>query len=209
MPLNLQCLSGLREGAAQQHLRSQGSREAPGSEQLLEGARLYLPRVLSAPEIVGLFSTRRPSSLPLPAPGASWSTEHVWKGCFSQTLCALPVCPQRWCPRVRMAVWETGGSTIPKDRNRMCSALLSLPRPAPPSPRKGLACHVCEPQAESTCADQAAARFTDGAFGRHCDADRAPLPRHSPSHGRIPTLSPQQDGCRGGTASLVQQCTPP
>lgn len=110
-------------------------------------------------------------------------------------LCPLPVCPQCRCWRgpkecVRTAVWETRSPALPRDRNSMCSAHLPLLRPGPllaHSPRTGLACHLCESQAESTCVDQAAARFTDGAFGRHCDADRAPLPRHSPSHGRILT----------------------
>lgn len=35
-----------------------------------------------SPEVVGVFSMLRPSSLPLPAPRNSWSTEHVWQGCF-------------------------------------------------------------------------------------------------------------------------------
>lgn len=54
----------------------------------------------------------------------------------------------------------------------------------------GLACHFCESRAMSMCADQAAAHFTDGTFGRYRDANRAPLPRHSPPYGRTLTLSP-------------------
>lgn len=67
----------------------------------------------------------------------------------------------------------------------------------------GLACHLSESQAASMCADQAAAHFTDGTFGRYRDADRAPLPRHSPPYGRTLTLSPQSDWCQGGPVSLV------
>lgn len=79
-----------------------------------------------------------------------------------------------------------------------CFTHVSLPRAWPtPCPlsqgagpgRIGLASHLCESRAQSTRTDQATARFTDGTFGRHRDADRAPLPRHSPPHGRTLALS--------------------
>lgn len=159
--------------------------------------------VLLVPEIVSVLSILKAF---ISAPENSRSTEHVLKGCFSQAF-SVP-CPSdpfklvpRWGLRSACA-WQCG---IPE-------ALL-FPRIeaacAPPI------CHslgpglqlVCTPRgaclsrnetympslrvmSKSMCADQAAAHFTDGTFRRHCDADRAPLPRHSPPHGRTLTLAP-------------------
>lgn len=80
--------------------------------------------------------------------------------------------------------WEL----CPSPGTEAACAHLSLLRAWPTPPGQHA---VCESHAGSLCADPDAAHFADGAFGRHCDADRAPLPRHSPPDGRILTLSRQ------------------
>lgn len=74
-------------------------------EQLPEGAHLYLSRVLLAPEIVVVFGILRPSSLPLPAPGASWSTERVRKG---RAASHRPSVPSSRVPPVPVLAWPKG-----------------------------------------------------------------------------------------------------
>lgn len=134
--------------------------------------------VLLGPKTVSVFSIRKAFTPPLPAPvspqdtlklALKWGCRSVCDGVGQWKLCLSP-----------------GTSSV-------CFTHVLLPRAWPtPCPLSrgagpgqiGLASHLCESQAQSTSADQATARFTDVTFGRHRDADRAPLPRHSPSHGR-------------------------